>query len=486
MNKRILTIPFFLTLMLIFGVSAMAQNQNSIYYLENVPQSNFENPALIPRCNGYLGIPAASAFATTINTNIPINQLVQNTDSGWVTPLQEAYDYNKLYPKLASSVAIQLNQVITPLAFGFRVGRGYFNFAIAEKIKLRTGIPSDLFKVADKGGFPNHTTLDLSSFSLKAMYYREFSLGYAYQFSKKLTVGAHVKGLLGIVAAKSAISKFNIQTDTTLWNFDVKGDVYTSFPMDVYPNADGIPDSVIVRDLSTSDIIHEAVLNFSNPGFAVDLGAVYQLSEAWTFSAALNDLGGIVWRRNLNSFHFDGNYPFKGIDVNINNYDSINNAVQDLVDSIKTVIKFKSGSDKFSTGLNPKLNLGARYNVNYYFSVSALSHTVFDPDYFQQDFSLGANLNLYHVLTLNLNYNLNIYGVSNVGLGLGLRGGPVQFYLAADHIPFTYRQFKLPDQSNKIPVPYKFSSFNLMFGFNFIFGPNGYQDEPMIDAYSEF
>jgi hypothetical protein len=48
---------------LVAGLSTSAQNSNLLYYFENIPQSNYTNPAMMPRANGFLGLPGLSSFS---------------------------------------------------------------------------------------------------------------------------------------------------------------------------------------------------------------------------------------------------------------------------------------------------------------------------------------------------------------------------------------------------------------------------------------
>ena len=315
-----------------------------------------------------------------------------------------------------------------------------------------------------------------------------------------LRVGIHAKVLQGLAAIKTDIETFDLnvnvdpnQVDPRHVTYDMKmnGTVYMSAPISVTVDEDGIPsiDDSIPTDMEI--LIDKGLLNFKNPGFAVDIGAVYEFNDEWTFSGSINDLGFINWNGDLNSFTANGDFIFKGLEVNSINPDSISAAVDGLMDSIKHAVDLTHGNKGFSTGLGPKLYLGALYNVNHYFSVGALSRTVFAKNDFRQEFNVSANVNLYHLLTTSINYTLALNGANTIGFGLALRGGPLQFYFAADYIPYSYRSLTIisGEESNEQKIPYtpeKVDNFNLMFGLNLIFGANGYRDEPMIDAYNEF
>jgi len=478
----------------------LAQQPLTLYYLENVPQTMSVNPAMVPRANGYLGFPGISSLYLGINTDLLGSEWFQEYNGEPILPLRAEYDFKQLYNRLgkAGNMSVYLNY--SPIQFGFSGKKGYFSFSWTERVSQSIAIPKDFFTLVDNG-LPKNKALDFSPLAINAQYYRELSFGYSYKVMSKLRVGVHVKLLQGLGAAKTDLSTFSLKSDTSSLDIGLKGTVYVSAPIDVYTDENGIPDSIGNFDSSMDNIIQKGVLNFSNPGLAADIGVVYEHNLAWTFSASLNDLGFIKWTGDVKSYTADGSYSSEGIELNGDqlNSDSINAQVEQIIDTLKSKVNLKQGTESFSTGLGPKLYVGARYNVNHYLSLGALSRTSFVKNDFQQEFNVSANLNLYHVLTTSINYTFALNGANSLGLGLALRGGPVQFYLAMDYIPLVWRPYKFintetDDNGNtsekelaKIPIaPQSIDNFNLVFGFNYLFGPNGFRDEPMIDAYEEF
>jgi len=58
------------------------------------------------------------------------------------------------------------------------------------------------------------------------------------------------------------------------------------------------------------------LLKSKNRGVALDLGAVYQLNNRITFSAAVNDIGYINWKDYTHSYTLnDVYYSFKGLNM---------------------------------------------------------------------------------------------------------------------------------------------------------------------------
>ncbi len=489
---------FILVLIGIINVtySVHAQNPLSLYYLENVPQTVTINPAMIPRATSFFGVPFLSSVYSGVNTDLLGSDMVQEYNGSMVTLLQAGFDYGPLYKRIGKAANLSLYQTVAPLVFGFSGKRGYFVFTWSEKATASMAIPKDVFSILDQG-MPDGAEFDFSPFAVNANYYRELSFGYSYKFMNKLRVGIHAKVLQGLAAIKTDIKTFDLNTGKDMWQMKADGTLYMSAPIEIYSDESGVPDSIGEFDTDIKSLIDKGLLNFSNPGFGIDIGAVYELNEAWTFSASVNDLGFIHWGGDLNSFNVNGEYDFVGLEVNNDNLDDISTAVDDLMDTLKNAIDLTHGHESFNTELGPEVYLGAKYNVNHYLGFGALSRTAFYKNDFHQEFNTSVNLNLYHVLSTTLNYTFAINGANTIGFGLALRGGPLQFYLASDYLPYAYKNYTLEFTSENsngstsvneytVPGPNKIDNFNLMFGVNIILGANGWRDEPMIDAYSGF
>jgi len=479
-------------------LNAKSQMPTSMYFLETIPQSNFMNAAMAPRCNTFIGLPSVYF---NLQHNMPINTLLQKTDSGTVSFLSPYYDLGKLESKLGAGFNIRNNIVVTPISFGVRLNKGYFTFAFSNKTEVNGTIPTDFFTIPNKHFFPTNTTYDFAGIGLDAQIYNEYAFGYSRNITRKLRVGGRFKILQGLASVVSDVSKMQITTSENLitnneWNLNVNGDIYTSGPLTVIPKEDGTIDTLKIDEkLEGSDAMQLATdyaTNFSNLGFAFDMGATYTLNYSWSFSAAINNLGLIRWNNSLNSIHFNGDYEFGGLDLTGETIDSTEQATDELMDSIQTVVNYHAENKAFITRPTTMLHIGSQYNVSHYFSAGILSSTSFNRNYFHQEFTLSANLNTFKGgLTTNLNYNIALNGEQYAGFGLAFKLLPIQFYLMLDHIPIVYANYNIYEDSEdidpeKIPLPYDLRSFNVMVGLNLIFGAHGYKDSPKIDAYSEF
>lgn len=451
-----------------FMTNAKAQNLLSLYHLENIPQSVIVNPAMTPRANLYIGIPLLNSMHLGLTSDIPVSSLIQSKGGENYTITDARYDYLPLYLKMGRAANFNMALEVAPIVFGFRVNEtDYFTFSWREKLNVGIAVPRDLFKIMERG-LPDGTNLDLSPLSANVNYYREFSFGYSTELTKKLRLGANVKLLQGIVAGKTNLNKFEVNTSKDEWNLALDGEVYATDSIKALENM-----------LNGGGIVDKAVLNFDNLGGAIDLGAVYELNEKWTFSGSVIDLGFIRWKGD-STYTAKGSFAYTGLDVS----GGFSSATGDLVDSLKKSVSLKKGAPaNFTTVLSPKVFLATKYKVNHYFSLGALSRTTIEKNNIRQEVNVSTNINLYKVLTTSFNYNINFTGANALGLGLGLRFGILQFYFAADYLPHTiYKNITFENVAEVDYLPANINSVNFSMGLNLVFGANGNKDKPVYNT----
>lgn len=487
--KKIHIIIVVLTVFLGYNSFLKAQAPMSLYFLETIPQSLFTNSAHAPRANVFVGLPLVNSIYFKYNSNLALHTLIQSSNQEAITLFHNAYNFDRLYKGIGNNLSIRNNFEISPIFFGFRMKKsGYLNVSISLKMKTNTRIAKGFFALVEKG-VPHESNFSFKETGLDAQLYQEYAVGYSRNISNRLRVGGRVKLLQGLVALKTDIKEADLHTSRTEWNIAANGTVYSAGPLDIATTKDGKIDNVkLKKEFEKPDIpniLQNHILNFSNNGFALDLGATYQFNRAFSLSASVNDLGFIRWRKNLNSIHFNGAYKFEGLVVNNKNIDSLKKTADALLDTIKNQLNYTAGSQAFNTNLGTNINVGGQYHLNHVISLGLLSRSTFYKNYFHQEFNVSANFNLYHAFTASVNYNYALSGQNDLGLAFALRAGIIQYYMVLDHIPTTFNKYKI-DNKNTYPAPYDFRAFNIMFGFNFIFGAGGFKDMPKINAYSEF
>ena len=469
------------------SVNGQVRQPHSLYFMNTIPQVTQMNPAFQPRANSYVTMPVNVNF--DVLSDIAPKNILQQQGKEWYTPVEKQYDYDKLWKAIGKKATMFNGAADIDFGFGLRFGDGYITFGMSQHVASNNALPSDLFKVVEKG-FPDGTKLDFSPMRAQGMSYLQFSFGYSHKINDKLTVGANVKPLLGQAAYATKIEKFKINTGLKQWDADVRGNIYSSAPIELTMKDDD-PDKIEKIELNdfdnyrSKDWIDLSFGGFKNPGVAFDLGASYQLDDRITLSASLNNLGFISWKRDLNSVSFNGNYSFDGIFYDVSSDDDRDQILDDLLDELTDAVDYHLSDKKFRTPLAPVLNAGASYTLSRSVSAGFLSRTVFWKNAVRQSFNLSACLQPYSFVSFTAGLTYQVKGNVYFGGGLMFYFGPLplQFFILTDYAPVYYSTVKFGTAVTDptIPFPERQKSITVRTGLNLVFGRHGYTNKPMLD-----
>lgn len=441
----------------------MAQDDMTIYKLSSVPQSYYDNPALMPDCKFHIGcmpivfIPILSSNYTSIsNTGFRWDNLMQyDKAADSIKP-----NIDKFLKRLNKKNYLSLNQQAELISFGFKIKRTqYVNFSITEKFNFRFTYPGDFVRLLNGDSQFIGSEANLDRIGIDMTHYREFALGYTNQIDNKWTVGGRAKLLFGLSNMWTAKSKATLAVDKDYFDLTGKSNliVYTSGPEKIYDafsnNASGKID-MYSHDFS------EYMFNFKNPGFGLDLGVNYKLDDKWSFAASMIDFGYIFWKTGTRKFESqDTSFTFQGFDLGELVKDStktFSDLAKQLVDSLGNVFKITEKNKTYASPLNPKIYLSATYNISKRERVSV----VFRGDIFEGTihpaFSLAYNCKFGNILDLAVSYAYMNRDFLNLGFGSSVRFGPFQIFLSTDNLLAAI-------------IPYHTKDMNIHFGCNYVF-----------------
>lgn len=194
MIQRILTSVIF-----IFSICLIhAQNTNTLYFMDRVPQSIQLNPAFQPKCNLFIQIPGFSTNFSVGNNSLSMSNLMPYnskldsltwfmhdslTQKAFVNSLK---DENKFFYNLQNDI----------LAFGFRVKSWYFSYNMSIKNDVTLSYPRDLAKVVIEGIGLNQT-YNFENFGINSSTYLETAFAASKVLNEDFTVGARELSLGG-------------------------------------------------------------------------------------------------------------------------------------------------------------------------------------------------------------------------------------------------------------------------------------------------
>lgn len=441
--KKIIRLLFLLICMLANYIS-LAQQNLTLYNMEAVPQRMYANPALIPtysRIN--IGLPLLSSeYLNFSNSGFKYSDLIKHRgDSLYV-------DYDNMLGKLSKNNYFSVAYQPDILSFGIKIKKNYLSFNVTEKVNFRFRYPKNFMEFIWKGNGGLLGEEVKLNFGVNFTHYREYGLGFAREINEKLTVGAKVKYLYGMENVWTEKSDVSLTTDPSYFAITAKSDIKIS--------TSGV-DSSSTANIKVSDYLFKK----KNKGLGVDLGGVYKYNDKFTFSASLIDLGFIKWKDGITNYQSKnptGEFTYQGMDLNeLLSDDTTNNAFDVILDSLVEIFKIDEAHTNYTTKLSTQIYLGGNYSFTEKNNAGILFYTqVFDKS-IHPGLALSYNQKVGRWLNFSTSYSIFNRSYNNLGLGLALNGGPVQFYIVSDNVLGAF-------------FPQNTKNLHLHFGINLAFG----------------
>ena len=435
----------FLFISILTYYNAVAQQDLTLYNMDAVPQRLYTNPAFMPANTFYIGLPILSSqYFNFSNSGFKYSDLIKHRgDSLYI-------DYENMLGKLAENNYFSLAFQPDLLSFGFKIKKNYFSFNATEKVNFRFRYPKNFMEFIWKGnGALLGEEVNLN-FGLNFSHYREYGIGFSREINDKLTVGGKLKYLYGMENIWTERFDVSVTTDPSYFAITGKSDIKI--------NTSRL-DSNSTNNINFVDYAFKR----KNRGAGIDLGGVYKYNDKFTFSASVIDLGFIKWKNatNYQSNDPNGSFIYQGMDFNeLFSNDSTKNPGEEIVDSLAKAFKIDTVHNNYTTHLSSQIYLGTSYSFTEKINAGIVLYgQIFDKS-FHPGVALSYNQKVGRWLSFSASYSIYNRSYNNVGLGLALKGGPVQFYIASDNLLGAV-------------FPQNTKNLHVHFGINLIFGGKG-------------
>lgn len=429
-----------LAILSLAGVARGQDGNNVTYYLSNLPQRVRLNPSYQPEYKVWVGLPVLSGISVDyMNSSFDLEDLLRKggRDSLYV-------DMDRMYKSLRKNNIISLFNENSLLTVGVRIKKDWYaTLDITQKNDVVFRADKGIFTFLKNGNAPyigKH--FDLGGIGLNASMYDEFALGLSKKVNSKWTVGARAKFLLGIANVNVKKSKISVDTksDGSSLLLHSEQDIRMSAPLTLDYTLDNGYVEWDDIDADFDDFEASMVLNTKNPGFALDLGAEYQFNEKVKFYASLLDLGFIHWGGKGYRFKQNTSFDWKGADASDSgnskdeNYIPIEDAFDDMIDSLKNSFRLQEGSGSYSTLLHSKMYLGATYEVDKMLTFGGVLQMSMMDKTFYPSFTASADARFCRNVSAALSYTVMPGNYVNLGVGVTAKLGPVQLYASTDNV----------------------------------------------------
>ena len=468
---------FIFSILFLINGKVDAQQDLTSYYLNALPQSTYNNPALSPDSHWYIGVPGLSSLYFGLSNNLfNSKNIFQKVNGDSVS-----VNTNNFIKNLKNRNYLNLNFQEDILAFGFRFKKNYFTFCYSVKGFAQINYAKDIPELFVNGNYDSTTmktqgkTFDFSKTGVNAMVYQELAIGMNRKLTSKLTAGARIKALFGVA---------DIQTKKS------EGTLYTSSEQTFHDNTINAAFDVNTNIPGTGDNTNTQPSDFygaKNLGFGLDLGANYLVNDRISVSASILDLGYIRWKSAATNYSFTSDnvaFTFQGIDPN-KVYNLVNNQLNEdtvytkqLKDSLSKIFDTKTTHKAYTTMLPTKIILSGAYHLTKNDVFGVLLRGDILANHLYPSFALSYNRKLTNYVQASISYSMRNRDYTNIGIGLVFSFGPIQLYIITDNIfGLTVMNIASIDKGNtedkgkmNIPYPNNTKNINARFGMNIVFG----------------
>jgi hypothetical protein len=413
--------------------------------MNTVPQSIDGNPAATLPYKFYIGFPALNSFYIGFQNPFAYNDIIKrrSDDSLYV-------DQKSFIDALSSNRNLMFfENRIDIFNFGFRIKKNFFTFSNSVRTAMYFSYPKDMMSLLVNGNtqfLDADKTIDLSSLRINGTVWSEIALGYQRHLTSRINIGARLKFLHGFANINNPKTDISLYTDpnTYAWTIASNAEVNMASVVD-----------------SSGKVVSSNLTK--NRGYSIDLGGTYRFSDKFAVGLSLLDFGFISWKTNTQKYTTsmtNGDWTFKGLDLGRLFFDGKINTdiMKEIGDTIKNQFQFNDSiKENYSTWIYPKIcanvyyKLGENNKFGFYSRNDIANGTIFP------SFTLSYNRKFGRVLELGVSYSMIHKNWANLGAGLALKLGPVQWYITSENI-LSY--FNATTAKNAY----------FHFGFNFVFG----------------
>jgi len=287
-----------------------------------------------------------------------------------------------------------------------------------------------------------------------------FHLGINRKLNNKWTVGARGKIYSSVFEFKSANNEGYFVT--TLGENNI---LRNTLVADVTVRTSGIQEIIDVSDDSENtqadlaNLLLRRSLLGGNLGLGFDLGFTHTFKRNSYFTASLLDVGLIYHTNAIKNYTLKGAASNEGIEIILpEDFTNFNSEIwQELVDDIEEQVPFDTNEQSYISVRPIKLNASVRYNFGE--PRTKRENCECTPNNNSQDLNLDyvnavggqlfminrargpqAALTAFYqrrfgnILALKATYTADKFTLSNIGIGVNLQAGPLNFYVLADNL----------------------------------------------------
>ena len=431
-----------LSIFLLSTFCAIAQSPQTGYFTDGYLYRHRMNPAIANEKN-YASL-ALGNNNFSFRGNLALKDVFYQVDGKTATFMHPNLSSAEVLSKFKDKNQLGVNANLELLSAGFKAFKGYNTIGVSVRSNAHFTLPGELFRLA-KEGIANQT-YDISNFNTHANAYVEVALGHSHRINEKLHLGATLKILIGGGNVDAKFNKAQLALGEDQWT--ITSDAFVEASIKDLTYKTDLNEDTNHSYVSGAEVVDGAGIN--GTGFAIDLGAVYELNNDWNLSASIIDLGFINWNNNMlattngeKTFTTD-EYIFNVDDDEPNNFDD---ELDRIGNGLSALYELDDNGDQgsVSKSIGTTFNIGASYTLPQYqkLTIGLLSTSHLQENFNWTDVRASANWSPYNFLSASVSA---AYGTFGGSLGWMFNFHPKGFnlYLAMDQITGTLSKQYVP------------------------------------------
>ena len=401
----------------LLATGAAAQNPTA-YFMEGSTFRSQFNPAFAP-LRGYVNIPAIGGMNINVGGNIAVDNILFSRDGKLVTLLDSSVSAADALSGLKQNNLLGMDFRMNVIGFGAftKNHKNFWSFDLNVRVNEDANLPYSLFefiKLGKEGQIRNFGTSTDS--------YLEAAFSYSFPLmDDRLYIGIRGKFLAGLARAQVTYDRFDISLREDRWA------VLTQGTLDLTAAGAKVETDPDSETFEIGDLDFKPTKP-AGYGFALDLGATYDILPNLQASLAVTDLGFISWsKKNSVRGVSTQETEFTGATVP-------ENASEPVPDFDLEMLKFNQVDGRSTTKmLRASVNAGLEYEVwRHKIGIGLLYSARFWEYKTFHNITGSVNFHPIRWFTLTGSYSVIDNRGGAVGLGLNLCPSWINFFIGTD------------------------------------------------------
>jgi hypothetical protein len=392
-------------------ISLGTKAQNTLFFLEGLPQNINFNPAYTPAQKFFICLPGLGGINIRgYNTGFNYKEF----DNFYDNLGSEGYNPENFVGSIGEYNKFFAESRINMFSLGFKLkSEDYLSFFSNIHNLITVKAESDLvYLLSNYDDLPaENFPIIVDDLNLTTNNYFTIGFSYSRKINQNLTLGISPRINSNIVGIKTNQISYRVDrndpnnTETDLYDESFTGEALIGLPVEINENAisgdeldlnEGIFPENWENNLKPSNL-------FNNIRLGLDLGATYSLND-WFFSASILNIGASGWKTN--------GYLLRGNDESI---------------------KIKE-NEKIKIGIPVKMYLGAKRQFSQNWNYGVILNNTFYNTGLNSSATISLNGYISKMLSTSISYTAG-YKFDNLGAALRLRFLPgTDLFVATDNL----------------------------------------------------